>query len=131
MSLHQETQFQHGRAIQIMGSDGTPCHSQDGTVLHWSWNEEEVMQALGETDFATFFIRCIELNLYTLSYARLCVYAAPEGHDADGSWWEAPNPAYPKCPYQNWRDGAIEEVGSVDITSAGVLLLHARSHKGV
>lgn len=129
MKRQPETQLQHGLAIGVMASDGTPCHAPDGTILNWSWDEQAVMTALGETDPVRFFCQVIEANLYALGYIGLCVYAAPEGYDADGSWWVQPHTAYPDCPYLNWRDDAIEQTGDVSITSAGVLLLAARYQK--
>jgi hypothetical protein len=127
MSRRHEGSELYRQARTIMGSDGRACHAYGGgPVLNYSWDETAVMQVLGETEYARFFAHIIETNLYGLGAIGLCVDAAPEGHDADGSWWEAPHSVYPACPYHNWRDDAIEEVGTVDITSAGVLLLAAR-----
>ncbi len=123
----------YAQARRIMGKDGCPCQHPDGTVCNVSWDKPEVLHAFGVTtqaDYLTFYALCIALNLPAIGYYRLCVYAPPEGQDAHGHLWVAPNSAYPDCPYQTWQDDAIEETGEYGITSAGVLLLAARYQGG-
>ena len=101
MRFSYESPTLYDLAKQVMPTRGSPLQAHDGSIIHWSWTEDDVRHVCGEPDDVRWLERTVWLE--SKGYASLCLYAA------------VPEEALP--------DMTIDDLGTIFITSAGVLLL--------
>jgi len=108
MKAAVEAQFLMGHCVpsRHIGEEGT-------IITNWSWDEDQVRQALHVPLNALWEQRVLELEMNGLAVFSFDM--APVTWDAQGNEHESPD----------WRDQPREEWGSIGIFPAGVLRLAA------
>lgn len=114
--LCEEERRWYLQALQLVGHAGKSgtLGPDRQTIICWTWDQDAVRQAFGLADDLAWFLRVLDLQRQGL--AGLCVYAAPTWTDAQGY----------EQGHTQWPDEALEEWGTIFITSAGVVALAAQ-----
>jgi len=116
-NLCEEEHRRYLQALQIVGPAGKSgtLGPDRQTIISWTWDQDAVRHALGLADDLAWFLRVLDLQRQGL--AGLCVYAAPTWLDAQGY----------EQGHTQWQDEALEEWGTIVITSAGVVTVPPRA----